>query len=60
MQITNHLKKAAVKKLDDKDNPGGLFIPAGIMTGMGFGFYVGTFQQDYSLAISMWLWAKKR
>lgn len=23
---------------DDKDNPGGLFIPGGVITGMGVGF----------------------
>lgn len=26
------------KITNQKDNPGGLFIPAGIITGMGFGF----------------------
>lgn len=27
-------------KENEKDNPGGLFIPAGVLTGMGVGFLI--------------------
>lgn len=30
-------------KITDNDNPGGLFIPAGVITGMGVGFLTDKF-----------------
>ncbi len=31
------------KKNEDKDNPGALFIPAGVLTGMGVGYWQDQF-----------------
>ncbi len=32
-----------VKKKKEDDKPGALFIPAGVLTGMGVGFLIGNF-----------------
>lgn len=40
--MTEESKKEVKKKKDD-DNPGALFIPAGVLTGMGVGFLTGNF-----------------
>ncbi len=42
------IKEEIVKKIkkeirEDDDSPGGLFIPAGVLGGMGFGFLFGNF-----------------
>ncbi len=45
-KIKDEIKEEIVKKIkkeikDDDDSPGGLFIPAGVLGGMGFGFLFG-------------------
>lgn len=45
-EIKNEIKEELVKRIkkeirEDDDSPGGLFIPAGVLGGMGFGFLFG-------------------
>ncbi len=46
-KIKNELKEEIVEKIrkeiKEDDSPGGLFIPAGVLGGMGFGFLFGNF-----------------
>ncbi|MGM0439295.1 MAG: hypothetical protein ACQEP3_02590 [Patescibacteria group bacterium] len=42
-ELKEELKKEIVEKIkkeirEDNDSPGGLFIPAGVLAGLGFGF----------------------
>ncbi len=45
-EIKEELKDEIIKKIKeeirkDDDSPGGLFIPAGVLAGLGFGFLYG-------------------
>ncbi len=42
--MTEEIKKEGVnrkQRKNEEDSPGALFIPAGVLTGMGFGFLTG-------------------
>lgn len=45
-KLKNEIKEEVIKKIkkeikENDDSPGGLFIPAGVLGGMGFGFLFG-------------------
>ncbi len=47
-KVKNEIKEEIVEKIkkeirEDDDSPGGLFIPAGVLGGMGFGLLFGNF-----------------
>ncbi len=43
-EIKDEIIKRIKKEIkEDDDSPGGLFIPAGVLGGMGFGFLYGNF-----------------
>lgn len=53
MLFADNEKKIKKEIREDDDSPGGLFIPAGVLGGMGFGFLFGNLVAGLFIGLGM-------